>query len=111
MESAPRYEILDTIAAGDFATVYRARDRDLGREVAIKQIHRQFLERSAATRAVLARGPASGFPSAPEHPHDLRHRPVPRLADRGTDAGQPEAERRDRDRWTSISSAAPSCAP
>ncbi|MGO8750123.1 MAG: protein kinase domain-containing protein [Thermoguttaceae bacterium] len=43
MESAPRYEILDTIAAGDFATVYRARDRALGREVAIKQIHQQFL--------------------------------------------------------------------
>ncbi|MGQ9574044.1 MAG: protein kinase domain-containing protein [Thermoguttaceae bacterium] len=43
MESAPRYEILDTIATGDFATVYRARDRELGREVAIKQIHQQFL--------------------------------------------------------------------
>ena len=40
---APRYEIFDTIAAGDFATVYRGRDRELGREVAIKQIHRQFL--------------------------------------------------------------------
>ena len=25
----PRYEILDTIASGDFATVCRARDRDL----------------------------------------------------------------------------------
>jgi len=43
MESAPRYEILNTIATGDFATVFRARDRDLGREVAIKQIHQQFL--------------------------------------------------------------------
>jgi len=43
MGSAPRYEILDTIATGDFATVYRARDRELGREVAIKQIHQQFL--------------------------------------------------------------------
>ena len=38
-----RYEILDTIASGDFAVVYRARDRELGREVAIKQIHQQFL--------------------------------------------------------------------
>lgn len=38
-----RYEILDQIAVGDFATVYRARDRDLGREVAVKQIHPQFL--------------------------------------------------------------------
>lgn len=38
-----RYEILEKIAAGDFATVYRGRDRELGREVAIKQIHAQFL--------------------------------------------------------------------
>jgi len=43
MESASRYEIVDTIATGDFATVYRARDRELGREVAIKLIHQQFL--------------------------------------------------------------------
>ena len=43
MEPAARYEIVDTIAAGDFATVYRARDRELGREVAIKQVHQQFL--------------------------------------------------------------------
>jgi serine/threonine-protein kinase len=43
MEAAPRYEIVDTIASGDFATVYRGRDRELGREVAIKQIHQQFL--------------------------------------------------------------------
>jgi serine/threonine-protein kinase len=43
MASTPRYEIIDTIAAGDFATVYRGRDRELGREVAIKQIHKQFL--------------------------------------------------------------------
>jgi eukaryotic-like serine/threonine-protein kinase len=43
MASAPRYEILDTIASGDFAVVYRARDRELGRTVAIKQIHQQFL--------------------------------------------------------------------
>ena len=43
MEGASRYEIVDTIAGGDFAAVYRARDRELGREVAIKQIHQQFL--------------------------------------------------------------------
>ncbi|NLY00288.1 MAG: protein kinase [Rhodopirellula sp.] len=41
--SATRYEILGTVATGDFATVYRARDRELGREVAVKQIHQQFL--------------------------------------------------------------------
>jgi serine/threonine protein kinase len=38
-----RYQILDKIGAGSFATVYRARDNELGREVAIKQIHQQFL--------------------------------------------------------------------
>ena len=43
MESDLRYEILDTIATGEFATVSRARDRDLGREVAVKQIHAQYL--------------------------------------------------------------------
>ena len=43
MPPASRYEIVNTIAAGDFATVYRARDLELRREVAIKQIHEQFL--------------------------------------------------------------------
>ncbi len=43
MDGELRYELLDTIATGDFATVFRARDRELGREVAIKQIHPQFL--------------------------------------------------------------------
>jgi serine/threonine-protein kinase len=38
-----RYEIISTIATGDFATVYRARDRELSRDIAIKQIHQQFL--------------------------------------------------------------------
>lgn len=42
-EPSARYEVLDTIALGDFATVYRARDRELGREVAIKAIHPQYL--------------------------------------------------------------------
>lgn len=39
----PRYEILGLIGSGDFAAVYRARDRELGREVAVKQIHAQYL--------------------------------------------------------------------
>jgi eukaryotic-like serine/threonine-protein kinase len=43
MEPHPRYEIFAEIASGDFATVFRGRDRELGRDVAIKQIHRQFL--------------------------------------------------------------------
>jgi serine/threonine-protein kinase len=43
MESESRYEILNTIAQGEFAMVSRARDRELGREVAVKQIHAQYL--------------------------------------------------------------------
>lgn len=41
-----RYELLAEIARGDFAVVYRGRDRELGREVAIKQIHQQYLHDS-----------------------------------------------------------------
>lgn len=43
MQPHPRYDIIEQIAVGDFATVFRARDRELNREVAIKQIHPQFL--------------------------------------------------------------------
>lgn len=43
MEAHPRYQLLDKIASGSFATVYRGRDLELGREVAIKQIHEQYL--------------------------------------------------------------------
>jgi serine/threonine protein kinase len=43
MPPTARYEIVDTIGTGDFAIVYRGRDRELGREVAIKQIHQQYL--------------------------------------------------------------------
>src|SRR5262245_32932330 len=44
MTPHPRYEIVGAIASGDFATVYRGRDRELAREVAIKQIHPHFLQ-------------------------------------------------------------------
>ncbi|HUG69437.1 MAG TPA: serine/threonine-protein kinase [Pirellulaceae bacterium] len=44
MNRSDRYQITETIAKGDFATVYRGRDHELGRDVAIKQIHQQYLE-------------------------------------------------------------------
>jgi serine/threonine-protein kinase len=40
-----RYELLERVGTGSFATVYRANDTDLKREVAVKKIHEQFLER------------------------------------------------------------------
>ena len=39
-----RYELLERVGTGSFATVYRARDNELGREVAIKQMHDQYLQ-------------------------------------------------------------------
>src|SRR5205807_3835099 len=43
VQSHPRYQLLDKIASGSFATVYRGRDTELGREVAVKQIQEQYL--------------------------------------------------------------------
>ena len=43
MELESRYEFLEKVGAGSFATVFRARDHELGREVAIKQIHANYL--------------------------------------------------------------------
>lgn len=43
MSKSSRYEIIESIAQGDFATVYRGMDNELSREVAIKQIHHQYL--------------------------------------------------------------------
>jgi serine/threonine protein kinase len=40
----PKYELLERIGLGGMATVYRARDRRLGREVAVKLIHTHLRE-------------------------------------------------------------------
>ena len=46
-----RYDILESVGSGGFATVYRAQDSQLGREVALKVLHPhmggdpQFLDR------------------------------------------------------------------
>ena len=42
MSSSSRYEVINTIAKGEFAVVYRARDRQLGREVAIEVLKLAF---------------------------------------------------------------------
>jgi len=41
-----KYELLEEVGHGGMATVYRARDRRLGREVAIKLIHRHLRDSS-----------------------------------------------------------------
>jgi eukaryotic-like serine/threonine-protein kinase len=43
MDPQLRYQILGVMAEGEFAKVLRARDQELGRDVAIKQIHEQYL--------------------------------------------------------------------
>ena len=43
MAGETRYEQLETVGTGRYTTVYRARDRELGREVAVKQIRDEFL--------------------------------------------------------------------
>ena len=42
-----RYQLLDKIGKGDFATTYSARDLKLDRDVAIKQLHKQYMDDDA----------------------------------------------------------------
>lgn len=44
MDVEERYERVELIGKGSFATVYRAKDKELGREVAIKEIHPEFMD-------------------------------------------------------------------
>jgi eukaryotic-like serine/threonine-protein kinase len=42
-EKSERYQILDEIGRGGFATVYRAHDTQLNRFVALKELHPHLL--------------------------------------------------------------------
>ena len=44
LPSLVKYELVEEIGHGGMATVYRARDKRLGREVAIKVIHKHLRE-------------------------------------------------------------------
>ena len=39
-----RYKLIKQVGAGDFAKVYAAEDVKLGRKVAIKQLHSQYMD-------------------------------------------------------------------
>ena len=43
MTAESRYELLEQVGESRYATVYRARDLELRREVAVKQIREEFL--------------------------------------------------------------------
>jgi serine/threonine protein kinase len=55
MSATPlRYEIGEALAHGRMASVYRATDREIGREVAVKVLHEQYAadSRHSASRSV-----------------------------------------------------------
>ena len=49
-----KYELLEEIGHGGMATVYRAKDVRLGREVAVKVIHRHLRESAEVARRFVA---------------------------------------------------------
>ncbi len=67
-----KYEVLEEIGHGGMATVYRARDRRLGRDVAVKVIHRHLRE----SKEVAAR-----FVSEARAVAKLRHRNIVEVYD------------------------------
>jgi serine/threonine protein kinase len=70
-----RFEILARQGRGQFGVVYRARDTQLGRLVAVKIMRRAGPGGPRhASGAVSHRGRGGGAPAAPEHRHAARFR-------------------------------------
>jgi len=64
-----RYEIIDELGRGGMAVVYRARDRRLGREVALKVMRREFASSAATVVRMLREARAI---AAIDHPNIVR---------------------------------------
>src|SRR5579859_2316068 len=75
-----KYELLEEIGHGGMASVYRARDRRLDREVAVKVIHPHLRD---------SREVASRFQAEAKAVAKLRHPNIVEIYDVG-DAGEPE---------------------
>ena len=54
-----KYEIVEEIGSGGMATVYRARDVRLGRDVAVKVIHKHLRENAEVARRFVAEARAA----------------------------------------------------
>lgn len=68
----PRYQILDRIGGGGFATVYRALDTQTGETVALKVLREQYVE-SAEFRQRF-RNEAQTIRALPDNPHIVKPR-------------------------------------
>ena len=69
-----RYRLLERLAVGGSAEVWRARDEQLERDVAVKRLHPHLMPDEASRRRLVAEARAAAGPRAPGDGRDLRRR-------------------------------------